>query len=185
MEGYSQTGWPNGWNKLQSLTQKISYIDIYVVPHTETFIKITLLYHVNIYSSAQKEESVGSSETNIYQTTQRHILEDTNLHIYCEDLKCRNFFKKLRYRNYLNVIFPSRWVFKEIHTGNSSLGVFRFQQVFHFVKRHPWRRRVPRGLSRGGDVEITDFAETDMWHVWCMRNRVKHLRSRRIKTKIK
>jgi hypothetical protein len=66
-------------------------------------------------------------------------------------------FKKLSYQIYLNVIVPSSGVFREILTPNSSLGVFRFQQVFHFVKRHPWRRRVPRGLSRRGDVQVTDM----------------------------
>jgi hypothetical protein len=143
---------------------------------------------VNIYSSAHKNgiswlfRNIGKCN----QTTQRYSPEDSNLHIYhFEDLKYSKFFQKLSYRSYLNVIVTSSGVFRKILTGNSSLAVSRFQQVFHFVRRDPWRRRVPRGLSRGDDVQVTDFAETDMWHVWWMRNRVKNLRSRRIKTQIK
>jgi hypothetical protein len=71
-------------------------------------------------------------------------------------------FKKLRYQIYLNVIIPSSSAFKKILTANSSWGVFRFQRVFRFVKRQLQRRKVPGGLSRGGNMQVTAFAETDM-----------------------
>jgi hypothetical protein len=56
-------------------------------------------------------------------------------------------------------------VFRKICIANLSLGVFRVEELFRFFKLHSRKRRVPESFSTGGNVEVTDAAETGMKHV--------------------